>query len=54
MTDFYRWQHLLEQSISVFKLIWAFWMLSVAGKIIAVAGCEIFWQQPSMSFYQQE
>ena len=36
MTDFYRWQHLLEPSISVFKLIRGFCTLSVVGKIIAV------------------
>ena len=43
MTDFYRWQHLLEPSITVFNLIQGFATLSVAGKIIAAAGCEIFW-----------
>ena len=25
MTDFYRWQHLLEPSISIFNLIWGLW-----------------------------
>ena len=52
MTDFYRWQHLLELGISIFNLIQGFCMLSLVGKIIAAAGCENFWQQPCMSFYQ--